>query len=128
MEKRSAVILLIDDDASLGRAMVDLLAAHGHLPKLACTAEEAFTLLAAPHRFDVIILDLDLGTQRGEWLIDELRKSGAPLPAIVVHSGQSLPELALASKAVNAEVSLHKPCSPQRLLEAVGLATRWFRS
>ena len=124
MEKRSAVILLVDDDASLGLAMVDLLAAHGHLPKLACTAEEAFTLLTLPHRFDVVILDLDLGGQRGEWLVDRLRKHGALVPAIVVHSGQSLTELAIASKVVRAEVMLHKPCSPQRLLEAVELSMR----
>ena len=122
MEKRSAVVLLVDDDSSLGLAIVDLLAVHGHLPKLASTAEEAFNLLIRPHRFDVVILDLDLGDQRGEWLLDELNKQGAVIPAIVVHSGQPLSELTRTSKGLRAEVALHKPCSPERLLEAVALA------
>jgi len=124
MEKRSAVILLVDDDSALGLAMVDVLAEHGHLARFASTAEEALTLLTAPHRFDVVILDLQLGSERGEWLVDRLRDHGSVVPAIVIHSGQALPELERASRVIHAEVMLHKPCSPQRLLEAIELARR----
>ena len=118
------MILLIDDDPSLGEALVDLLAAHGHLPKLALSAEEAFQLLTAPHRIEVVILDLQLGVERGDWLVEKLRENGTKIPSIVVHSAQSLPELMRASKVVGAEAVLQKPCSPERLLEAIGLAMK----
>jgi DNA-binding NtrC family response regulator len=122
MTKRSTAILLIDDDRSQGLATVDLLAAHGHRPTLAVSAEQAAELLTAPHHIDVVILDLQLGAERGEWLIDKLRHQGARVPAIVIFSARPLPELTVASKFVKAECILMKPCSAQRLLEAVELA------
>lgn len=120
--KHSAAILLIDDDSSLGLALVDLLAAHGHSPRYVPTPEEAYELLLAPHRLEVVILDLNLGSARGDWLIEKLRDSGARIPAIVIHSGQPLTELTRVSKLVRAEAVLQKPCSIERLLEAVELA------
>jgi len=124
MVKRSAAILLIDDDTSQGLATVDLLAAHGHRPALAASAERAAELLTAPHHIDVVILDLQLGADRGEWLIEKLRHDGAKVPAIVILSARPLPELTTASKFVNAECILMKPCSAQRLLEAIELALK----
>jgi len=38
---------------------------HGHFARFASTAKEALTLLTAPHRFDVAILDLQLGSEAG---------------------------------------------------------------
>jgi FixJ family two-component response regulator len=51
-----------------------------------------------------------------------LRSIKAKLPPIVVLSGRPMPELVGAAKAVGAEVFLQKPCSAQRILEAIELA------
>ena len=91
---------------------------------MAVSAEQAAELLLAPHHIDVIILDLQLGAERGEWLIEKLRHEGAKVPAIVILSARPLSELTKASKFVRAECILMKPCSAQRLLEAIELALK----
>jgi len=122
MIKRSVVVLMVEDDASLGPATIDVLVAGGHVATLASSFVEAFRMLLSPHRVEVLILDLQLGTHRGDELIETLRSVDAKLPPIVVLSARPLPELVQAAKTVGAEVYLHKPCSAQRILEAVELA------
>jgi FixJ family two-component response regulator len=122
MSKRSVVVLMVEDDAALGPATVDLLVAGGHVATLASSFVEAFRMLLSPHRVEVLILDLQLGTHRGDELIETLRSVDAKLPAIVVLSARPMPELVRAAKTVGAEVYLQKPCSAQRILEAIELA------
>jgi DNA-binding NtrC family response regulator len=123
MTKRAAVVLLIDDDPALGQATIDILAARGHSALLALSNEDAFHLLTAANRIDVLILDLQMGAARGESLIEDLHRAGQKVPAVIVHSAQPMPELVRAAKTVGAEVVLQKPCSAQRLMEAIELAT-----
>lgn len=122
MMNRSTVVLLIEDDPTLGPLTVDMLAAHGHSPTLAVSYEQAFQLLTAPHRIEVAILDLQLGNERGDSLIEKLRRAGAKMPAIIVFSAQSMPDLVQAAKTVRAEAILQKPCSAHRMIEAIELA------
>ncbi len=79
-------------------------------------------MLLSPNRVEVLILDLQLGTHRGDELIEALRSVDVKLPSIVVLSACPMPELIQAAKAVSAEVYLQKPCSAQRILEAIELA------
>ena len=120
--KRSVAILVVEDDPTLGPAIIDVLSAGGHAPTLASSVDDAFRLLAYPHRVEVVILDLQLGEDRGEKLVHLLRLVGTKLPPVVVLSAQPIPELIRAAKTVGAEVLLQKPCSPQRILEAIELA------
>lgn len=120
--KRSVVILLVEDDPALGPVTMELLCAGGHAPTLAPSFEEAFGLLVSPHRIEVLILDLQLGANRGDILIESLRSVDAKVPPIVVLSAQPMPELMRAAKAVGAEAFLQKPCSAKRIMEAIELA------
>jgi DNA-binding response OmpR family regulator len=122
MIKRSIVVLMVEDDPALGPATVDLLSAEGHVATLASTFVEAIRLLLSPNRVEVLILDLQLGTHRGDELIETLRSIDAKLPPIVLLSARPMAELVQAAKVVGAEVYLQKPCSAQRILEAVDLA------
>jgi two-component system nitrogen regulation response regulator NtrX len=122
MIKRSVVVLMVEDDPALGPATVDLLTAEGHVATLASSFVEGIRLLLSPNRVEVLILDLQLGTHRGDQLVETLRSIKAKLPPIVVLSGRPMPELVGAAKAVGAEVFLQKPCSAQRILEAIELA------
>jgi FixJ family two-component response regulator len=122
MIKRSVAVLMIEDDPALGPATIDVLTAGGHIATLASSFVDAFRMLVSPHRVEVLILDLQLGTHRGDELIETLRSIEAKLPPIVVLSARPIPELVRAAKAVGAEVFLQKPCSAQRILEAIELA------
>jgi CheY-like chemotaxis protein len=122
MIKRSVVVLMVEDDPALGPATIEVIAAGGHVATLASSFVDAFRLLVSPHRVEVLILDLQLGTHRGDELIETLRSIQAKLPPIVVLSARPMPELVRAAKAVGAEVFLQKPCSAQRILEAIELA------
>jgi len=113
---------MVEDDVALGPATIDVLVEGGHQASLASSFVEAFRMLLSPNRVEVLILDLQLGTHRGDELIEALRSVEAKLPPIVVLSARPLPELVRAAKAVGAEVYLHKPCSAQRIFEAIELA------
>jgi CheY-like chemotaxis protein len=121
--KRSTTILLIEDDPSVGPATLEVLAAEGHAAVLATSFDEAFEILLAPHRIQVLLLDLQLGLRRGDELIESLRARGATIPPIVIFSARPLDELVHAARMMGAEAFLQKPCSGIRLAEAIELAT-----
>ena len=121
--KRSTTILLIEDDPSLGPATVEVLASEGHAAVLANSFDEAFEILVAPHRIQVVLLDLQLGVRRGDELIESLRARSATIPPIVIFSARPIDELVHAAKTIGAEAFLQKPCSGTRLAEAIELAT-----
>jgi DNA-binding NarL/FixJ family response regulator len=62
------------------------------------------------------------GPDRGEALFVLLRSTNATLSRIVVLSAQPMPDLIRAARIVGAEAFLQKPCSIQRLLDAIELA------
>ena len=122
MPKRSVRVLLVEDDPSLGPILSEVLAYYGHSPMLANSAESAKAILASRHRIEVMILDLELGDSRGEELVREIRTIDTKVPAIIVHSAQPIDDLRRAAAAVGAEAILQKPCSAQRMIEAIDLA------
>jgi len=123
MMKRSTTILLIEDDPFLGPATLEVLAAQGHAPLLADSFDQAYQILAGPHRIEVLILDLQLGMRRGDELVESLRAHGVRVPPIVVFSAKPIGELTDAAKRMCAEAYLQKPCSAARITEAIELAT-----
>src|SRR5581483_7800300 len=91
-------VLLVDDDPFLGPIVVDWLVVLGHEPTWLDSSERALASLGDDHDFDVLLLDLNLGEQRGETLVEHLRARGATVPPIVVFSGRPLSELNTAAE------------------------------
>jgi two-component system OmpR family response regulator len=76
-------VLLIEDDAALGEAVRDHVAADGHAVDWMRRLDEAEHALAGV-AFDLILLDLNLPDGRGLDFLRRLRQSGKTVPVIIV--------------------------------------------
>ncbi|MDC0599921.1 response regulator transcription factor [Flavobacteriales bacterium] len=83
MDKKSARILLVEDDPSLGLLLNDLLRMEGHKPVLIRDGREA---LPAFHEgnFDLALLDVMLPGRDGFELTEDLRKLKPNLPILLL--------------------------------------------
>lgn len=120
----TAAVLLIDDDPVLGPVTVELLHALGHDATWVDTYERGFDTLRQPHQITIVLLDLQLGPQRGEALIGDLRRSGAPLPPLLIFSAQPMTELRNAATLIDAAGILQKPCDAMAINTAIHTALR----
>jgi len=121
----SKQVLLIEDDVILADITREILTAYGYCVSWAGTWNEAFEILTSNTEFDVILLDLELGKQRGETLIEALRENGVSLPKIIVMSGVPAADLYHAAQRVRAAGVLAKPCNPaaiKAVIERVAVA------
>lgn len=75
-------VLLIEDDASLGRAVRDQILADGHVVDWAMRLDAADDFLAAA-QYDLILLDLMLPDGRGVPFLRALRTRGLDTPVII---------------------------------------------
>ena len=116
-------ILVVDDDHVFAGLICDALEVSGHDARAVPTTESGIGALLE-HRYDVLLLDLDLGATRGEAMIQRFRNLGERLPPIVILSGQPSSVLAAAAKATGAAAAVRKPCAIDELLAAIALATR----
>jgi DNA-binding response OmpR family regulator len=119
---KSRAILIVEDDPALGEVLVEALALHGHQPSLARSAAEALELLSGRHKFEVVILDIHLGTIWGDELVDQARTRGHRVPPVLIHSAQPFPDLRLLAEKIDASDILQKPCSTARILAAIETA------
>jgi CheY-like chemotaxis protein len=110
-------ILLVEDDPVLGPLTAESLSVCGHQLTLSPTVQNAFERLKAPHTFNVIILDIELGTDRGEHLIALLREAKIDFPAVVLFSAQPVSELTRCAKAISAKGALQKPSTLKQINE-----------
>ena len=110
-------ILLVDDDPFLGPVTVELLGELGHPTVWAADLRSACALLDGPLIFTAILLDLQVGTERGETLFDDM--GDRPLPPIIIFSAQSLAEVLEAAEHVHASAVLQKPCGAQDIIDAL---------
>ncbi|MCP5152104.1 MAG: response regulator transcription factor [Chromatiales bacterium] len=76
-------ILVVEDDPSLGDALVAVLSAEGHAVELARRAAEAEQILAAA-RVDAMLLDINLPDASGFEVLATLRKAHSEIPVLVV--------------------------------------------
>ena len=86
MKTRTTNILLVEDDFALATSMMELLAAWGYQASWADSALTAFDALSKPHDLDTILLDLQLGRERGDAVVMNLRAAGRPVPPIIILS------------------------------------------
>jgi len=107
-------ILLVDDEPLLSRAVLDLLALLGHSPTWAVDVAEGYDAMLGGF-FDALLLDLNLGPERGEHLVERIRVSGAHVPPIVIFSAQPQTDLDESARRIGAATILHKPCDLRSL-------------
>ena len=118
-------ILLVEDEPMLGPVIAEALLMRGHAATLARTVGEALGVLCAHNDIQVIILDLQIGAERGEDLIDQVRSCTSYIPPIVVHSALSLPDLQKAANDVGASAILQKPVSATYMVETIERVAAW---
>ena len=110
-------ILLVEDEPTIGMLTRQGLQQRGHKVVLAATITKAFADVVE-QSFDVILLDLQVGDERGEDLILNLRASGQFLPSIVVVSARPTLLIQTAVNEIGAVGYVQKPCAVSEI-EAV---------
>ncbi len=115
-------VLLVEDDALIGAAVRDSIAADGHAVDWASRIGEAEDLLAVA-RYNLVLLDLMLPDGRGLDLLKQLRLSGEPLPVIVLTARDQVSDR-IAGLNAGADDYLVKPFDLSELSARIGAVTR----
>ena len=111
--KTEKAVFVVDDDPSMLKAMKRLLSIHGFRAVMFGSANE----LRLHNNFEqafCLVLDINLGTESGITLRQELSASGVPV--IFMSGRETTKAAALASGCV---AFLTKPFSPKSLIEPV---------
>ena len=108
-------VLIVEDEALLGRAASRILARDGHQAVAVGTAEEALLVLSESHTlepFDVVLSDVGLPGMSG-WQLASIMRSTYPSVVVVITSGwaSSLPDDAAARLGMDPEDFVSKPYS-----------------
>jgi DNA-binding response OmpR family regulator len=119
---RTLRILIVEDDALLGVATAESLTLLGHTASIVPTVSAAFAALSVTHSFDVILLDLNLGEERGETIFEKLQLLRIKYPPVIILSAQPDAEVRLAADLVQAKQMLTKPASIARISWAIECA------
>jgi DNA-binding NtrC family response regulator len=113
-------ILVIDDDESVRRSMVRLLARVGYLPHGAANGDTGLQWLRA-NGADLVITDMQMPGKTGLEVLLELRACNPRLPVIAVSGGDLSRQLDLLGSAglLGAVAMLLKPFTVDELTAAV---------
>lgn len=121
MPKTNRYIFLVEDDASVRRALKRLIRSFGYQVDAFASAREMLNTLstAAP---DCLIVDVQMPGLNGLGLQHHLAEAGQKLPIIFItaHEDAQVHQLAMQAGAV---AFLYKPFSDEALLEAIHAAT-----
>ncbi|MET0265050.1 MAG: PAS domain-containing protein [Duganella sp.] len=114
-------VLIVDDNASVGAALLSICEWLGWHADVAAGIEQAQRLLAerqrAGQRYDLLLLDHALADAHGAALLDA--QAVAPLPVLIMLSEHEAALAARYDSSAGVAGILAKPISPQRLLERV---------
>jgi CheY-like chemotaxis protein/methyl-accepting chemotaxis protein len=123
-----STVLIVEDDASEGDSVVELLRTAGYAARRVGSAQAALDALAN-ERFGCVILDLGLPDMDGLGLLESLRDEPAtPMPPVIVHTGRSLTRDEIRRLQAYAEAVVIKGgTSGERLLEEVRLFVQHLR-
>jgi FixJ family two-component response regulator len=115
---RDQKVFVIDDDASMRRALFYLLASAGYEAETYASAEE---FLARQHYDGVscIILDVRMPGLSGMDLQEQLLRSGYRSMPIIFLTGHGELDMGIQAMKKGAVDFLTKPCDDDRLIEAV---------
>ena len=109
-------ILLLDDDAWTAETALEMLRFQGFKAEWAPSIAEALQKLAV-QPFDLLLLDLDLGEERGESLIPEAEQNQVKLPPVLIVSAEASEESSAAAERIGAIGFLRKPYVVRDLLD-----------
>jgi len=112
-------VLVADDNRDTVLTLAALLQSEGHEVRCAYKGTEVMRI-AHLHRFDAVILDIEMPEMSGYAIAQELRTLyyGAAPPLLIAISGKwNKPSEKLLAQAVGFDHHLEKPCDPNLLLE-----------
>jgi two-component system nitrogen regulation response regulator NtrX len=112
-----ATILIVDDEESIRRSVADILSDEGYRPVVAADGDEGLEKLRTQPP-DLVLLDIAMPGRDGIEILEELRKSWAELP-VVMMSGHGTIETAVRATKLGAYDFLEKPLSYDKLLLCV---------
>ncbi len=116
-----ARILLVDDEASLARAMQQLLAIDGHQVTMAGNGNEGLACYRS-HRPDLIITDILMPGKDGIEMVMEIRESDPDTPIIAMSGGRRSLSTAFnleSSSVAGVNCTLTKPFTRVQLKAAI---------
>ena len=114
-------VCVIDDDASVLRAVRRLLRAAGFAVRTFASAEDFLDSRDAP-RPDCLVLDVHLGGVSGLGLQERLAASGRSIPIVFI-TAQDPPATRKRARAATAPECLRKPFDDESLIGAILRAT-----
>ena len=117
MSTLNAIIYVVDDDVSVGKALALLLASNGFKVETFTTAE-AFLAFKHPKVQSCLVLDIQLPNINGLALQELMQKQGILTPIVFITGHGDIPMSVKAMKA-GAIDFLSKPFTEQKLLEAI---------
>jgi FixJ family two-component response regulator len=120
MSNERAVVFVIDDDASMRRALENLMSSVG-LEVRVFTSSQEFLGAPRPDAPGCLVLDVRLPGMSGLAFQQELAKLGIPLPIVFITGHGDVPMTVRAMKAGAVEF-LTKPFDEQVLLDAIHAA------
>lgn len=121
-EASSGPIAIVDDDASVRRALARLLQAHGYAT---ITHDSGREFLDSPrlHEVECLLLDMHMPGMSGMDVLEEVRVAATKLPVILM-TGRYEVDFAQRSLDAGASAFLRKPFDEAGLLEAIEIATK----
>ncbi|ADC89928.1 two component transcriptional regulator, winged helix family [Thermocrinis albus DSM 14484] len=114
-------ILLVEDDLDMVLSLEKLFGIKGWSTKVARNLYQAKEILSSFEIFDVCVLDLQLGRDRGEELLPILREKGVPTLILTVEDDVRTKVECLEK---GAEDYLVKPFEPEELIARIGVLVR----
>jgi two-component system nitrogen regulation response regulator NtrX len=108
-------ILIVDDEASIRRALSGLLSDEGFEPDEAADGEAALTALRGERPPDLVLLDIAMPGRDGVEILEEIQRTWPGLPVIMM-SGHGTIETAVRATQLGAFDFLEKPLSVEKLL------------
>ena len=117
-------ILLIEDDAGLGSAVQDQIAADGHVADWARDLAGAEDHLATVS-YDLLLLDMMLPDGTGLRLLGDLRRGGSAVPVIILTAMDRITDR-IAGLNAGADDYLVKPFDLSELSARIGAVARRY--
>jgi len=121
------LVLVVDDDPAIRRALERALGAEGYGVALAEDGRQALERVAFEPEPDVVLLDLGLPDLDGVEIVERLRSEGNEIPILVLTARQALTDR-VAGLDAGADDYLAKPFELDELLARVRALTRRSRA
>ena len=115
-----AVILIVEDEASVAELIAETLIQRGHEARVAVSAAHA-SMLVSTERSDLILLDINLPESSGTFALGCLRQLQPDVPIIMLTANTD-DELARATFRRGAFDYISKPFNIDHLVQVVEIA------